>query len=161
VAPKALLAAIAGAVVGAALWALIAVATNYEVGYVAWAVGGLVGGATAMAGGRGTTSGMVCAGLAVAAILAGKVATVEIAGFSKLRENLAPHVTEALYEEWKGDALASGKVSDEAQLRSFMVDHGFTLSETPDEVTAEELADFRRVSDPGLSRVFRGGRAMV
>lgn len=64
-----------GGAVGVGVWAAIAHFTGYEVGFVAWAVGGLVGVAAILgAQGRGSTSlGVMTAVIAVGAILAGKL----------------------------------------------------------------------------------------
>ena len=64
--------AAAGALIGALLWAGIACATGMEIGYVAWAVGGLVGGGMLLGGGRGRVYACIAAGLALAGILGGK-----------------------------------------------------------------------------------------
>ena len=67
------------AVLGGAVWALIVLVTGYEVGYVAWGVGLLVG--YAMARSTGTRSkglGTVAAGLAVVGLLVGKYLIIEV-----------------------------------------------------------------------------------
>jgi hypothetical protein len=64
--------AAAGALIGALLWAGIACATGMEIGYVAWAVGGLVGGGMLLGGGRGRVYASIAAGLALVGILGGK-----------------------------------------------------------------------------------------
>ena len=53
----AMVGAFVGAVIGAVIWAVISGATGVEVGYVAWAIGGLVGGGAALCGGRGPPVG--------------------------------------------------------------------------------------------------------
>lgn len=58
---------------GALLWAGIAYANGYEVGYVAWAIGGLVGGGMVLGGGRGVAHAGIAAALALVDILGGKV----------------------------------------------------------------------------------------
>ena len=73
-APVALPVALAagGALIGAALWAGIAYATGFEIGYVAWAIGGLVGGGMVLGGGRGVAHAGIAAALALVGIFAGK-----------------------------------------------------------------------------------------
>jgi hypothetical protein len=66
--------------VGAAIWAGIAYATNREIGFVAWAVGGLVGFGVRVGAGQweGGAPGAIAAGVAILAIVAGKYAAVSL-----------------------------------------------------------------------------------
>ncbi|MDO7906052.1 hypothetical protein Q5741_06420 [Paenibacillus sp. JX-17] len=50
------LGALAAAVVGGILWAAIAIMTDYELGLVAWAIGGLTGYAVVLLSGKRTTA---------------------------------------------------------------------------------------------------------
>ncbi|MGF7048178.1 hypothetical protein J2T13_002685 [Paenibacillus sp. DS2015] len=50
------LGALLAAIIGGALWALIAVLTEYEIGLVAWAIGGLAGYAVSILANRHTSS---------------------------------------------------------------------------------------------------------
>ncbi len=62
------------AAVGGAIWAAIVVLTNYEVGWVAWGVGALVGFAVAMGGQvKMPVLGVMAGGLALAGLLVGKI----------------------------------------------------------------------------------------
>lgn len=79
---RAVLGGLLGGVLGAALWALIALVTSYEIGWIAWAVGGLVGYGVAL-GNRGAphspvASGVLAAAITLLAIPAGKYALVEL-----------------------------------------------------------------------------------
>ena len=118
----AFLGAVAGGLVGAVLWAVIACTTGMEIGYVAWAVGGLVGFGAYALGGRGKAAGVTCAGIAAAAILVGKVFTIQqfVGGFS----------IEAIYEELLPKAEAFGQVG-RRRTPAFMVAHEYTAAETP------------------------------
>jgi hypothetical protein len=63
-----------GAMIGAAIWAGIGIATGFEIGYVAWAVGGLAGlGMYLGYREQNFKAGLVAAGMAVGGILAAKV----------------------------------------------------------------------------------------
>lgn len=64
-----------GAVVGAAIWLGIGVATNYEIGWIAWAIGFLAGAGMAL-GYRhyNTRAGVVAASISLGGILLGKAA---------------------------------------------------------------------------------------
>jgi hypothetical protein len=64
----------AAALAGGAIWAAIVGITNFEVGWVAWGIGGLVGLAMRKATSlRNTTIAAIAAGLAILGLLAGKV----------------------------------------------------------------------------------------
>ena len=76
--PVAFIVAVIAAVVGAAIWGGITAATGMEIGLVAWGIGILVGAGARIAGGYGSGCGVVCAILALCAILAGKALTVQL-----------------------------------------------------------------------------------
>lgn len=85
--------ALIGAIMGAAIWAGITYFTNYEIGWIAWGIGLLVGIAVRMGAENeaGFGPGAVAAIFAVASILAGKYAAIHLLVNSKLSE--APGVT--------------------------------------------------------------------
>ena len=70
---RSVIAALGGGAIGALGWGLLAWLLNIELGYAAIGVGILAGGASMLAGGRGTANGLICAAIALAAIFAGKV----------------------------------------------------------------------------------------
>ncbi len=147
---RVLLAAVAGAAGGAIVWALVAGLTGYEVGYVAWGVGALVGFAAAKAGGRGTTTGLACAGLALVAIFAGKLLATHFAVRSEVRNQLARIYSYDTYNELMVDAQLYGDVEGEDELRRFLVDRNYSFASEPAEVSAGELDDFRANSLPQI-----------
>jgi hypothetical protein len=120
--------AIGAAAVGAAIWAAIVLITNYEVGWVAWGIGGLVGGACAGLGGRGQPLAATCAGLALASILVGKFAAVHFGMEGAIREELEAIASEELYDDqrkdWTDYAELPGSPSDE-QIETFILDHDY------------------------------------
>lgn len=77
---KAVGAALIGAVIGAGIWAGITYATNREVGFVAWGIGGLVGLAVRLAAQEsdGPKFGFLAAGVAILAIVAGKFLAISM-----------------------------------------------------------------------------------
>lgn len=92
---KAIGAAIIGAIIGAAIWAGITYATNREVGFVAWGIGGLVGLAVRYAAqeSEGPKFGALAAGVAILAIVAGKflaasliVSDIKVEGFATVTD---------------------------------------------------------------------------
>lgn len=152
--PIAILAAAGVAVVGAAVWALIAYLTEYEIGWIAWGIGAGAGGAAVAVGGRGAPVAVSAAVLSLVAIFGGKYAAV----YSSLphfgREALRAEVfTSSHYDTVKEDAAAFAALGADpvdAQLRAFMVDHGFTEAGNPQEIDPEELKVFVAEQAPEL-----------
>ena len=73
---KALIAGVVAGSIGAAAWAGISYATGYEIGWIAWGIGALVGIAVAWASDGGIAPGLVAVVLSLLSILAGKYAAV-------------------------------------------------------------------------------------
>ncbi len=147
---NAILGAVGGAIVGAILWAVIAVSTGYEIGWIAWGVGGAVGyGAFALEG-RGKTSGIVCALLAAVAILSGKYMVIHHFVNQELTQISDTSFSEEYYNELKVDAADFATLSSEADYPTFMVSHGYTEAATAAEVGQEELSDFNEFQVPTL-----------
>jgi hypothetical protein len=149
-------AAAVAALVGALVWMLIAVGFGYELGIVAWGIGGAVGFAAAILGGRGKVSGGVCGALALAAILGGKLLAMgsiqSTLADVMADEELWNAETQAYFEELRTDAKLYGSLgSDEYALRRFIVDRGYSEAESVDEVTAEDLSFFREYEAPSLN----------
>jgi hypothetical protein len=146
--PMSVVAAVVGGVVGALIWAAISYFTHREIGYVAWAVGGLVGLASLFAGGAGATNGVICAVIALLSILGGKyVATKAFVG-DALVEN-----QRKIHAELMGDArdLAKVQKKDDAAIRTFMKSHNYVeKSRKTKDITDEEVDDFRNDSIPML-----------
>lgn len=73
---------LAAGAVGAAVWAGVVAVTNYEIGWIAWGVGGLVGYAVAFGNANKqrspTAAGALAVGITVLAIAAGKYAAVQM-----------------------------------------------------------------------------------
>ncbi len=151
--PTALIGGTIGALVGAGAWALISVLTNYEIGYVAWAVGGLVGLGARLLGGRGAATGFACAGMALIAIFAGKMIAVQYAAPAEVRAALASEITPEVFDEFQKDAEDFAALTDESQHREFMVSHGYTDESAAADVTTEELEDFRAHRIPLLTEM--------
>ena len=144
-----------GGAAGAALWAVIAITTGYEVGYVAWAVGGMIVGGAMLMGGKGQATGLMCAGLSLVAIFAGKVVTVYYTVPGMIEKEMEAELTQDAYE---GEKLAAEDVemmSSPAEHPSFMVYHGYTDAETAEEVLPDELREFRDYKLPMLRRIQR------
>lgn len=147
---NAILGAVAGAIVGAIVWAVIAVSTGYEIGWIAWGVGGAVGyGAYALEG-RGKTSGIVCALLAAVAILSGKYMVIHHFVNQELTQIADTSFSEEYYNELKADAADFAALGSEADYPAFMVSHGYTEAATAPEVGQAEVDDFKEFQVPML-----------
>lgn len=79
--PRAVIAGAVAALVGGGLWAVVVIATRYELGWIAWGVGALVGLVMSRATpARGRTVAILGAGIAALGLLGGKaiIATYSI-----------------------------------------------------------------------------------
>lgn len=159
-APMAVGAAIGAAFLGALLWKVIAMTTGYEVGFVAWGIGGAIGIAASVMGGRGAVSGVVCAGLALMANLGGKYMVVsemmdQMTGELQSAEMQAEW--QAVYEEDLMDAsIYAEQVYDRETLKSFMVERGYSMAYDAQEVSDEEVRFFQQESEPHLKSIAYG-----
>lgn len=140
---NAVLGAVGGAILGAIAWALIAVYSGYEIGWIAWGVGAGVGYGAHLLEGRGRAMGAICAVLAALSILGGKMMVVnhfvneEVASmtdFQPTREN---------YEAIKAEAVAFAALGSEQEYPAFMVQYQYTEAATAAEVSQEEVNDFK------------------
>ncbi len=147
---KVMIGAVVGGVIGAIIWAVITTTTGYEVGWVAWGIGILVGGLARAAGGSGQATGVMCALLALASIFVGKMVAARTAMNNFIEEAAAEGLTEELYEEFMLDSDDFAKLQSEDEYPQFMVDHSYTDASEPGDVTPEELDNFIREHVPDL-----------
>lgn len=143
----------AAALLGAIVWNIVGNLFNYELGIIAWGIGGAIGFAVAATGGRGDKAAMVCAGLALFAILGGKYML-----YSGFKDNLSELVSEniedvrILYDSQVQIANAFENVSDDESRRAFMIDYEFTAASSPDDITDQEMDFFRNDVEPALAQ---------
>lgn len=92
--PMQIVAGVLAGVAGAVIWAAISHFANMEIGYVAWGIGGLVGGVVAAAGENGLPAAILAVVITALSILAGKYAAVDMA-VKKAADEIAAesHVT--------------------------------------------------------------------
>lgn len=107
---KGIIAGVCAGFAGAAVWALIAWLTGYEIGWIAWGIGAAVGAAVAW-GSEGTpTMGVAAVIISVLAILGGKYITVEL---------FLANQNDILQEEFtkiiQTDEYAIGSIADEIE----------------------------------------------
>ncbi len=149
----AFLAACGAALVGALIWGLIAYVTEYELGYIAWGIGLLVGLVAVKFGGRGLATAATCAALTLVAIMGGKLlGTQLIVGKAMSSAEKEEYLPQELYDELGRDAVDYAALPDRSPetLAVFMIEHAYVDFETPGEVTDEDVAGFRRHSAPTL-----------
>jgi hypothetical protein len=139
---KSWLGAGAAALVGALIWGGIAALTNYEIGLIAWGIGALVGFGAHAFGSQGKEAGIACAALAVVSILGGKVLTVTFSAPGQMREILEAGFTQETLDELVADAEAYPPAPSAEERDRFIVEHGYSDAETPEDLTNEERADF-------------------
>ena len=140
--PKALALAVVAALIGALAWGGIAAATGYEIGWIAWGIGALVGFGAHLGDSEGQTAGMFCGVLAVAAILIGKALAVQFAAPGEIRKFAEANLNEAVYQETMTDAAGYAQVAGGEGVERFMVEHGYTDADSPLEVSHDEKYDF-------------------
>lgn len=119
--------------IGALVWAAIAYLANYEVGWVAWGIGWLVGSAVAIGNADGSrapaSAGAIAVFLAALAVLGGKYGTAWA---------MVPH----------GESLVDTLAT------SYFDDEEFLISYVADDVVVEFQADGRTLTWPaGANRV--------
>lgn len=123
---KALLGGLAGAAAGAIVWAVVVAVTGYEVGWIAWAVGGMVGYGVAWGnrdeGMSPKAAGVLAVGITIVAIGAGKYLAVRTS---------FPADSELI------ELLLEGTGSDE-----------YAVSYLADEVVEERVAEGHRLDWP-------------
>ena len=154
--PASLVAASLAALVGMLVWAGVSFFTGYEVGYVAWGVGLLVGLATVRFGGRGMTSAGVAAGLTVAGIAGGKLLGTSFVADSELEKGCQETFTGELYQELVADAAAFAQLPedvDEREIRRFMIEHYYSGADSLSQVQPEELKTFLSNDAPKLRKL--------
>lgn len=160
----AILAAVGAAVLGALLWQFIATSFGYELGVVAWAIGGAVGFVAAMMGGRGLLTGIICGVLAFGSIFGGKylaadsIKTEMVSAIQELQtgfddpemQQFYDEEMRAIYEEVKMDARLFSRLTSESEYAQFMVDRDYTEASSAAGVSGMEVREFIEYTVPEL-----------
>ena len=155
--PAAFIGALVGAALGALIWAGVATWTGLEIGWVAWGIGGAVGFGAAMFGGIGSTTGAVCAVLALVSIFAGKWIAVDAIAEREIRKLATTVASMDVYQDTQRDADDFAVLTSEAEYAEFMIVHGYTNAGFADEVQPLEMAAFRQIVVPQLREFQRMG----
>lgn len=153
------------AVLGALLWKFIAVTFNYELGLIAWLIGGAIGFSAAVAGAKGQGAAVACALLALLAIFGGKYMAAstfisEVAAAVTASNELEGMDLKVVYDELQADAARySETVTDERSLREFMVERGYSDAADPSSVSDEEIQWFKEYEQPRLEEMLDNPQA--
>lgn len=139
-------------IIGSAVWALVAYGAGLEIGWIAWLIGGLVGFGVAMAGGKGGNAGLLAAAIAVLAICLGKVVTVEMLLNHKIEQKVSSSDARDFYEKMKKAAPEFRKLDSTDGYAAFMVTHRLTDARSAENVTQEDLSDFKQRTAPDLQQ---------
>lgn len=141
------------ALLGALVWKFIAVTFNYELGLIAWGIGGAVGTTAALLGSHGQKAGIACAVLAVIAIGLGKYMAYQTFYKDAIKE-----MTESMrevYNEGLANAQSYKNVNNDESLREYMIDNGYSEAYSPGEVTPHEIELFNKTVAPQLNLLLK------
>ncbi|MEO0480602.1 MAG: hypothetical protein AAF196_14070 [Planctomycetota bacterium] len=142
------------AVLGAIIWALIISQMDLEIGYVAWGVGGLVGFAAVVVGGRGTLVAGLCGALALFAIVGGKYLGFEWSIEKAIEKNLGTSFNQQLYEidqSWAED-VAGLDLSNRESVVTYLEENGWNTDDSPS-LSKMEIDDFIEFEAPILAKL--------
>lgn len=151
------------ALLGALLWRFIALTFDYELGLIAWLIGGAIGFSVAFAGGRGDVSGRLCGVLALVAILGGKY--LMVTGFQeKIQDALSQSVNELEYKEmFEAERDIAMRYFELPHTRNnqqrFMFEYGYTDAISLSGVSEEEVADFNEYTVPRFQNLVENPEA--
>lgn len=136
---KVLVAASIAAFVGALAWKFIAVTFNYELGMVAWAIGGLIGAAAVYYGAEGENAGYLCGVLALVAILGGKYLVASAfteSYFNDIQSEMSQEDLDAAATGMRDMAqLVQTALENDDNLREFLVEYEYVPETHPDEIS--------------------------
>lgn len=155
---KAFLGAAGAAILGAFIWKIIAVTFDYELGLVAWGIGGAVGFSAAMLGAKGQQAGVICGLLALFAIFGGKYLIYDsyIAVLNETMSSISEELRPAFEAEQEIAANYYRSVEDEESKNQFIVDFGYSDYDAASSVTLEEVAFFDEEVLPKFESIENG-----
>lgn len=149
--PFSILAGLAAGIVGALLWGFITYKTSYQIGFLAWGVGALVGFVCVIAGGGGRATAFVAALIALASIFLGEMMGTRW-HYHKDVEHYAKKevLTKEHYDLFMVDVEKFKEVKDESEYPKYMMEQGYVEVSQPSEITPEDLAAFKESEAPYL-----------
>lgn len=155
---KPIIGAVAGGIIGAIIWAAITYFTGYEVGYVAWGIGAMIGFFSAYLGGAGMTNGLICAVMAALSIIAGKAIAVKVILDKEMNQGMeeVDLVLEPVYQAYQAENQAYQKISSEEEMRQFMISYEYTLNTNPSDIEDIEIQEFKQNTAPYYDKIDNG-----
>jgi len=157
--PMAIGGALGAGLMGAAVWAGIAIASDYEIGWIAWGIGAAVGAAFHRLGGHGAAGPLLCAAIAVASIGTGKYVAFRTSVNNEMAEILDSEEMRMEYAAHKafGAAYSAAETEDEkeALARDWIVEEG----DDPATVSAQRLDHFRENELPEIIAIHSGEKS--
>jgi hypothetical protein len=148
-----LIVALLAAAIGALAWGAVTYFSGYEVGYVAWGLGALVGAAMVKFGGRDMACAAAAAVLTVVGIAGGKLIATHFVVEKEFRAGCAETFTRELHAALQQDAVDFAELEPnptDSELRLFMVERGFTPAGSPAQVQPKEVQEFLSTTAPEL-----------
>jgi hypothetical protein len=140
--PKVIGVSVGAAILGAVIWAGIAVATGREMGWIAWGIGGLVGGGTLWAGGAGMRPAVLAAALTALSIAGGRMGATQYLVDGAIDDIIASEEFTGELLDLKSDALdyslIKGEVTDD-KLTQFLVGHNYLALDGTQDFDKESL----------------------
>jgi len=157
--PMAIGGALAAGLLGAVVWAGIAIASDYEIGWIAWGIGAAVGAAFHRLGGRGAAGPLLCAAIAFASIGTGKYVAFQTSVNNEMAEILDSDEMRMAYADYKtfgaGYVAAETEAEKEELARDWIVEEG----EDPSAVSTMRLDHFRKNELPEILAVSNGDKS--
>lgn len=158
--PMAIVGAIGAGVLGAAVWAGIALATDYEIGWIAWGIGAAIGAAWIKFGGHGGTGPVLCAVIAVASIAGGKYFAFHTGVANEVDKILDSEMMLMQFEHAKSVG-ADYEAAETAEAKEIIAREWCVVEgQTPDAVSAAQLKEFEEFDLPLLLAVHRGEKGL-
>jgi len=147
-------ACVAGAI-GSLVWYGVAAVTGYEIGWLAWGVGAMVGAAYHSQGGNPTLGMATCAAIAVLAIVGGKYLTFQTSVANELEELHESGEMSQMYLWLRQNAEAYNDASDKTAVSRQLAAELWYDGSGAAQIDAEEVAGFQSNIGPLLQRVPR------
>ena len=144
--------AVIGALIGAVIWAGISIVTGYEVGIVAWGLGGLVGFGAVIFKGEGLGLGALCAVLTLMSIFGGKMIATDWIIENEVKEYMADTFDQEGYEAAIFEASLFAMLGED-EYPEFMLDWGYTQALDIGEITQVEVEEFSNWAEPAMQEL--------
>lgn len=152
--PIAILATLVVAAVCAYAWKMIAVLTEYEVGIVAWAIGGAIGFTAIALGSIGVRTGIICGVFALCSIIGGKYLTLDTF-IEQAADEMKAALIESSSDEFTQESVEiarrfTNEVHTDEQIRTFMWEQQYIEVESVEDISDEDVQTFKEEVAPFL-----------